>query len=204
MDFQTYQQYFQSILQNPEPAAPYNKPAYIEYTKLNWARMNRWLKQAVISDQLHHSVTTIDKPQKWIIITEPWCGDAAHSVPILHKISLLNPLINVEYQLRDSEPFLINAYMTNGGKSIPKLIVRDEQGVDLVTWGPRPRNAQLIYSRLVAEKTEFSVISTELQKWYNEFASTELQAELTELLQFATVFPGQHPAQPIGSPNKQD
>jgi hypothetical protein len=200
MDFQTYQQHFQHILANANPAPPYNNPAYIEYTKLNWARMNRWLKKAVISEELLDTVKKIDQPQRWIIITEPWCGDAAHSVPVLHLISLLNPLITVDYQLRDSEPFLINAYMTNGGKSIPKLIIRTEAGADLVTWGPRPANCQVIYARLSAEKAPFPVINTALQNWYNEFASTELQQELTELLQFASVFPGQHPAQPIAKP----
>lgn len=192
MTFQAYLQYFQDVLNDPAPAAPYNNPAYIDYTKLNWSRTNRWLKQAIISDRLSNEVLKISSPQNWIIITEPWCGDAAHSVPILHRIAELNPLITVDYQLRDSEPFLINAYMTYGGKSIPKLIIRNEEGIDLATWGPRPENCQAIYSKLTEDKADFETVKITLQKWYNEFASTELQDEITELLEFAAKMHGNH------------
>lgn len=192
MDFQSYQQIFQQILTSPNQLAPYDKPAYLDYTKLNWSRMSRWLKQAVISDNLAAEVAKITEPQHWIIITEPWCGDAAHSVPLLHRIALLNPLITADYQLRDTEPSLITAYLTDGAKSIPKLIIRNAQGNDLVTWGPRPANCQKLYLRLKEEKADAETSKIALQKWYNEFASTELQDEITELLRFASVFPTPH------------
>jgi thioredoxin family protein len=190
MNFQSYQQLFQDTINSPSPAAPYDKPAYLHYARLNWSRMNRWLKQAIISDRLSEQVMKIKEPQQWIVITEPWCGDAAHSVPLLHRISLLNPMISVDYQLRDSEPYLINSYLTNGSKSIPKLIVRSAQGTDLLTWGPRPAKCQVLFEKLQSTKADFDTVAAEIQKWYNAFASTELQDELTDLFRFASVFPG--------------
>lgn len=182
MDFQQYQTHFQDILSSPNPSAPYDNADYLDYTKLNWSRQQRWLKTGLLNPILSKAIADIDKPQQWIIITEPWCGDASHTVPFIHMLTQLNPLINASYQLRDTEPFLIEQYLTNGGKAIPKLIVRDEAGNDLVNWGPRPVACQEVYSKLTAEKADFETVKTELQKWYNQDKGVSFQQELLEAL----------------------
>ena len=184
MTFQQYLDYFQTIINktDEEQAAPYDNPDYIEYTRMNWSRMNRWLKTGKLSDELIAKVKDIKEPQSWIVITEPWCGDAAHSVPFIHLMGELNPLINVQYELRDSEPMRINDYLTNGTKSIPKVIFRNAEGEDLAVWGPRPAGCQEVYAKLLAEKADFDTIKTEIQKWYNADKGVEICAELTQLL----------------------
>ncbi|MES2457966.1 MAG: thioredoxin family protein [Bacteroidota bacterium] len=182
MNFSEYQHYFQSIIDNPNPAAPYDNPAYFDYAKLNWSRMNRWLKVGDLSDEIKTTLSKVETLQHWTVITEPWCGDAAHIVPFFQLITLWNPLIKIDYQLRDTEPFLINDYLTNGGKAIPKLIIRDEPGKDLATWGPRPAECQLLYARLTAEKADFETVKTELQKWYNHDKGKLILEELNAIL----------------------
>jgi len=182
MTFNEYQQLFATILEDPNPAAPYDNPAYLEYTKLNWSRQQRWLKTGVLEDTLVQVVKEITTPQHWIVITEPWCGDAAHSVPFLHLISMLNPLITIDYQLRDSAPFLIQNYLTNGSKAIPKLVIRDASSEDLAVWGPRPVACQQLYTTLKAGNADAEHLKTELQKWYNADKGHSLQAELKALL----------------------
>ncbi|MBC9912986.1 thioredoxin family protein [Chitinophaga varians] len=182
MNFTDYLQLFENILQDAEPKAPYNNPDYLNYTKLNWSRQQRWLKTGVITDAVTAAVKEITAPQQWVIITEPWCGDAAHIVPFLTKIAALNPLITIEIQLRDTPPFLIEQYLTNGTRSIPKLIIRDNDGNDMAVWGPRPAACQVLYNRLKAEKADFERTKIELQQWYNEDKGQSLQAELLEAL----------------------
>lgn len=184
MNFQEYSTYFESILKKAEtePQPPYDNPEYLEYTKLNWSRMNRWFKTVKISEELLETIKEINKPQHWIVITEPWCGDAAHNIPFIEMVANLNPLISISYELRDTEPFLIDQYLTNGTKSIPKLIIRDEQGNDLVTWGPRPRNCQKMYADLVSENADFERVKTEIQNWYNANKGVDIQNELKELI----------------------
>lgn len=185
MTFQDYLHYFRSIIEksNEAQAAPYNNPDYIEYTRMNWSRMNRWLKTGKLSEELTTLIKGIREPQHWIIITEPWCGDAAHSVPFFHMLAELNPLIHVEYELRDSEPFRINEYLTNASKSIPKVIFRNAEGKDLATWGPRPAGCQEVYTRLTAENADFETVKTEIQKWYNADKGVEMQRELAGVFQ---------------------
>ncbi|MGN7818980.1 thioredoxin family protein [Chitinophaga sp. 22536] len=182
MNFTDYLQLFENILQDAEPKAPYSNPDYFNYTKLNWSRQQRWLKTSVINEDITAAVKNITAPQQWVIITEPWCGDAAHIVPFLHKIAALNPLITIDIQLRDTPPFLIEQYLTNGTRSIPKLIIRDQDGNDMAVWGPRPAECQVLYNRLKAEKADFERTKIELQQWYNEDKGKSLQAELLEVL----------------------
>ncbi|MCK9480325.1 MAG: thioredoxin family protein [Bacteroidia bacterium] len=182
MNFQTYLNQFTQILENPNPAAPYDDPAFVEYTKLNWSRLNRWLKAGEITPELKETVSAINKPLNWLVITEPWCGDAAHIVPFFHMIASLNPLIHVEYELRDSAPFRINDYLTNGGKSIPILVVQDENHKDIFRWGPRPKSAQDFFLDLKAKNTDPNEAKAALQQWYNQDKGKALQLELVQLL----------------------
>lgn len=182
MDFQAYLGTFGQILKSAVPPAPYDKPAYLEYTRLNWSRMNRWLKKGVLSGHFSEVVKAISQPQQWIVITEPWCGDAAHSVPFIQLAARLNPLIAVEYELRDSEPFRIREYLTNGSKSIPKLIIRNGQGADLATWGPRPVECQVLFDRLKADNADSETQKMALQHWYNADKGQSVQAELEAIL----------------------
>jgi hypothetical protein len=186
MNYADYLQHTERILSAATPAPPYDNPFYLEYTRLNFSRMNRWNKVLQLNDELSVLLKSIQRPQTWIIIAEPWCGDAAPALPFLIRLAELNPNIRYDIQLRDQEPFLIEQYLTNGGKSIPKLIVRDAEGRDLFTWGPRPASAQQLMEAQKAAGVEKTEISAALQNWYNADKGVEMQRELLELfLQFS-------------------
>lgn len=183
MDFKTYLHTFESILNAEEQQAPYNDAGYLNYTKLNWSRMNRWLKKGKLAESTVESLKKIAAPQHWILITEPWCGDAAHSVPFIAKMAEQNPLIHLELELRDSAPFRIEQYLTNGGKSIPILIVKDEDGNDLFHWGPRPKELQEQFLTLKEKGVAFEETKIFLQNWYNHNEGALIQSELVSLLE---------------------
>ena len=93
MTFEDYIAYFEAVLANPEQYPAYVDPEYFNYTKLNWSRTNRWLKKFVPTEELKRRIVEIQEQQTWILITEPWCGDAAHSVPQLYLLVKDNPNI---------------------------------------------------------------------------------------------------------------
>ncbi|WP_093364225.1 thioredoxin family protein [Sphingobacterium wenxiniae] len=183
MTFQEYLDYFEQILASPQDYPAYQDPEYLNYAKLNWSRMNRWLKRFEPNEEMKSMISSITEPQHWIVITEPWCGDAAHSVAQLYQIVKNNPNIDFEIQLRDAEPFLIEDYLTNGGKSIPKLIIRNDVGHDKVIWGPRPQQLHDIFVQQKEEGKPFEEIKEAMQKWYNEDKGAEIQRELLVSLQ---------------------
>lgn len=178
MTYAEYNDLFQQILDSENPQAPYDAPDYLHYTRLNQIRMKRWEHQLMLNEQLVRVIKNLDKKQHWVIITEPWCGDAAHILPFLMRLAAYNPLISYEIQLRDSPPFLIESYLTNGTRSIPKLIVRDENGADIFNWGPRPKPAQQLRDTLKAADASYDVINNALQQWYNQDKGISLCQEL--------------------------
>jgi hypothetical protein len=180
MTFEAYLAYFDEILNGNTVQKPYDDPHFVEYTKLNHSRQSRWLKKGVISDETKNIIQSISQKQNWVLITEPWCGDAAHSVPFIAKMAELNPVITLKIQLRDSEESEIDGYLTNGGKSIPKLIVRDGEGNDLFVWGPRPEACQVEFSALKASGVSFEEQKIGLQKWYNDDQGHLIQKEICQ------------------------
>jgi hypothetical protein len=77
----------------------------------------------------------------------------------------------------------MDAYLTNGGRSIPKLICLDKTGKELFTWGPRPVVIQEVMNRLKAEGiTEIATIVEQIQKAYNEDKQAGIYSEFELLL----------------------
>lgn len=159
--------------------------SYLNYTRMNVQRMNRWDKTAKISPELEKIVTSISSPQVWLVITEAWCGDAAQSLPFIAKLAELNPLIKLKFVLRDENPALMDAYLTEGARSIPILIGLDEDlGKELFVWGPRPEYLQ---NRLKAYKLDPQNITPKefadgTHLWYARDKNQSLEKELTPLL----------------------
>jgi len=182
MTYELYHAHFEQILSAPTPPQPYDDPMYLDYTKLNRARMKRWDQQFKLSEELVETLKTIPEKMHWIIITEPWCGDAAHLVPCLVRMAQQNDLFTYEIQLRDQPPHLIEQYLTGGSRSIPKLVVRDENGKDLFTWGPRPAGAQALMEDLTRQKADFEKVKIALQEWYNKDKGQSVCKEIYTIL----------------------
>ena len=185
MNWNEYHAKFEDILQGRDVSAPYDNPAYLEYVKLNNSRSNRWLKKAELLEDPKTALESVKNNQKWYLITEPWCGDAAHLAPFIKKMAEHSPNIELEVIHRDGGNNMIDSYLTNGGKSIPKLVVRDENDNDLFVWGPRPVEPQaLVQTQKTSDKTTEEKKS-ELQMWYNKDKGTSIQNELTTLIKEA-------------------
>ena len=157
----------------------------IDFTRINWQRVKRWNKTLQIQPALREIITRQTTPLKFLIITEAWCGDAAQNIPVIAKMVALNPLWGLRLVLRDENPELMDLYLTNGGRSIPKVIAFDETGTELFNWGPRPRPAQemvMHYKHMPEPRPDYTLFSEQLHKWYTMDKGQTLQRELTDLI----------------------
>ncbi|WP_246296706.1 thioredoxin family protein [Winogradskyella vidalii] len=157
----------------------------VGYTQLNDRRMRRWDKTGKVSEGMKTKIQNFDKKITWLVISESWCGDAAHIMPIINKVAELNNNITYKIVLRDDNDALMNQFLTNGGKSIPKLIMIDSETNDVLnTFGPRPTVATAMVQ---AYKAEHGVITPEfkedLQRWYNLDKGQSLIEDLVKLLE---------------------
>jgi len=184
MTFTSYLSYFKDIVDKTNGTLPeiYQNPEYLEYTKLNWSRTNRWLKTGKLATGTIRKLKEIKNQQNWIVITEPWCGDASHIVPFIELMARENKLISIEYELRDHSPFRINDYLVNGGKSIPILIMQDKNKNDFGVFGPRPKECQQLYLSEKEQGADLERLKIALQKWYNADKGIQIQKEIVALL----------------------
>lgn len=186
MNIGEYEKQFDEILEGKNKQYPYDSDEYINYVKMNQVRIKRWRKKGKISDQLTEIIKGLGQTLNWVLITEPWCGDAAHSQAFIEKLKDLNPKINLKIQNRDTEESEIDNYLTNGSKSIPMLIVRDADQKDIFTWGPRPLEAQnMVMEHKNNPQQSDDEHSRDLQKWYNKNKGKSMQDELIVLFKNA-------------------
>ena len=158
------------------------------YTRLNLSRMQRLNKKITIDEELKLAVDEFQTPQTWYILTEAWCGDAAQNIPVIAALALSNPMITVKLLLRDENPEIMDAYLTNGGRSIPKLIAVDEELNELFTWGPRPAPAQEMLTEYKANPVKsYKEFSEDIQRWYIADKTASIQKELKVLLEAVVV-----------------
>jgi hypothetical protein len=85
---------------------------------------------------------------------------------------------------RDKNPELINAFLTNGAQSIPKLIVLDNNTNRIIgEWGPRPSTATDMVNSYKKEHGSLSPeFKQDLQVWYNKDKGVSVAEDLTKLL----------------------
>ncbi len=157
---------------------------YVKYTQLNHQRMKRLDKTIALEEETIEFFQGINREQIWVVLTESWCGDAAQNLPIINKISSVNPKIKLRVHLRDAQPALMDNFTTNGARSIPKLVIIDKDSQNVLgTWGPRPKQLQEMVlahkKNPVMTSEEFSIAT---QQWYNKDKGLSLQKELINLL----------------------
>ncbi len=155
------------------------------FTKLNFQRMKRWYGTHELSGKTV-AIAQNARPQNWFVITEAWCGDSAQNLPLLAKIGEASAgKISLSIVLRDEHPHLIDAYLTNGSRSIPKLVSFDaETGEELFVWGPRPASAEALLQEWKKNPAgrDFEAFEKELHTWYARNKGQETEVEIGNLL----------------------
>lgn len=156
----------------------------VHYTELNEARMKRLDKLTIISNETTAFLQNLTKDYIWLVISEGWCGDAAQILPIMNKMALVSDKIHFKIVLRDDNEALMNMFLTNGSKSIPKLIVIEKETMKVIgEFGPRPKAAIELVKNY---KEKFGIIDetikTDLQKWYLSDKGISVQNEIIELM----------------------
>lgn len=183
MSYEEYRRLIDALIMVGRSTAENESESLLEYSKLNVVRMNRLDKTTELLPELSALVQSIAAPQTWLVLTEGWCGDAAQIIPVLHKLAALNSNIRLRFLLRDENLELMDMYLTKGiSRSIPKLIVLDENNDELFNFGPRPAALQEMFYHLKANAVPNAVIKEEIHKWYAKDKTITTQLELLELL----------------------
>lgn len=182
--YEEYSKMVQQLFDEGRTTNEDNRPDMLEYTKLNIHRSSKWNKRAKISEELQNKLSSFPRKMIWLVLTEGWCGDAAQSLPFIHKMAELSDNIDLKLILRDQYPEVIDEFLTNGSRSIPKLVALESETLDVLgTWGPRPGEIQEVYMDERANPDIENKIATQnLHLWYARNKGKAMQEEFLQLL----------------------
>ncbi|MGD8427767.1 MAG: thioredoxin family protein [Balneolaceae bacterium] len=185
MSYREYRKLIDDLLDEGRTTGPKQSESMVGYTKMNVHRMNRLDKHVVLSDSLRDQLGDVDYDWIWLVLTEAWCGDAAQNVPVIAKMADQSDRITLKLILRDEHPDIMDEYLTNGGRSIPKLVCLDAETLEEIGhWGPRPT---VLQEKAMKWKDDPKLSKKEwakkLHKWYADNRTGELQAEFEDLIE---------------------
>ncbi len=183
MEYAEYIMLIDDLLIEGKTTGTNQSEAMFNYAKINRQRMKRLGNTLEIDDSLKKITESVERKMIWLIITEGWCGDAAQNIPVIEKIAHFNSNIETRYVLRDENLELMDKYLTNNARSIPKLIALDAETLEeLGTWGPRPREAMGYFLEMRESGMEKPLMMENLQRWYIKDKEQSLQREFEELV----------------------
>ncbi len=182
----TYNEYralVKNLLAEGKSTGPNQSDSLLNYSMLNDKRMNRLDKTSKLNEETISGIKKVQASQTWLVLTESWCGDAAQTLPVINKIAELNPNIDLKIVLRDENEALMDQFLTNGGRSIPKLIAIDSNNEVLNSWGPRPSVATKMVNDYKSEHGQLDAdFKKDLQIWYNKDKGVNTQEDILSLL----------------------
>lgn len=178
-----FRSYVTNALAN-NPAELNLSEEYIPYAELNETRLKRLDKTMKVEEDVKQKLQQLKGEYLWLVISESWCGDAAQIVPVLNKMAEECNNIELKLVFRDQNLELMDAFLTNGGRAIPKLIIAKKDTKEIIGhWGPRPVLAQKVVTDY---KEAHGVVDengkTELQMWYTKDKGHEVQKEVIALM----------------------
>ena len=183
--YEGYKSMVIAYAENGQTSGKESLPERIEATKINAQRMKRIDKQVVISNEIQEAMGSINERWTWLVLAESWCGDGAQNIPVIAKIAGLSPNVELKILLRDENHELMEAYLTNGSRCIPKLIcINSETKEEIGTWGPRPLRIQQMVKEYKAQNPDVphDEFVRNIHLWYAQDKGESLQNCFEQLL----------------------
>ena len=181
ISFQEYIELTENLLAENKTTGTDHSEFMVDYTRLNMQRMRRLRRTTLLLEELRDTLDSLQKKMVWVVLTEAWCGDAAQIVPVIAEIARYSDKIDLHLLLRDGHPEVMDGYLTNGSRSIPKLICLEADKLkELGSWGPRPAAAQQMVmegKKLNLSKEDFI---QRVHKWYADNKTLDTKKELLE------------------------
>ena len=185
MSYKSYIALVNKLLKEGKSTGQTQNEDYLNYSKLSERRMKRWDKTFKMAEEDQRFFENWPKAITFLTVSEGWCGDAAHALPIINKITEIAPKLNLKIVLRDDNDELIGNFLTNGAKSIPKLIALDQENNVLFTWGARPKEATNMVNEFKEKHGELTQeFKEDLQMWYNKDKGQSILKDIKSELEF--------------------
>ncbi len=117
--------------------------SYLESVEKNKELWHGIYERVSIGPELLDEAREIPGIWNLLVLSEDWCGDAVNLVPVLARLAEEVPGLDLRVLSRDENPDLMDTHLTDGkSRSIPVVLLLDEDFAERGWWGPRPRPLQ--------------------------------------------------------------
>ncbi|OWY22658.1 thioredoxin family protein [Sphingobacteriales bacterium UPWRP_1] len=182
--YEAYLDLVNRLLEEGETTGTNHSEAMLDYTRLNVQRMKRVSQTVSLTPETIQAMQNITRKSVWLVLAEAWCGDVAINLPVIAYMAAQNPdAIQLRIVLRDENPVIMDDFLTNGARSIPKLIWLEAHTLTVWTsWGPRPHVAQQMVVAHKQNPTEpYGEFVKKLMLWYARDKGNSIQEEISKL-----------------------
>jgi hypothetical protein len=157
---------------------------------LKGAQENRALWHALadrveVAREAEERVRAVPGCWRILVLADDWCGDAINTVPVVAALADAAPGVDLRIVPRDRFPELRDRHLTGGSRSIPIVILLDDQGTPRGSWGPRPGVLQERFQKELRSLPQGRRYR-ELRKWYARDRGTTTADEIANLFEAAS------------------
>lgn len=181
-----YRQLLRDLLAEGKTTGPNQSATYMDAATINQSRMDRLDRKARFLPELETAISLIARPLILLTITEGWCGDAAQIVPLINHMADASDKLEHRLVLRHEHADLIDLFLTDGGRGIPKILFLDAETHDVLgEYGPRPAPAQemaLDFKHKRGPYTDYDEYNKALHTWYARDKTQTAQRELLTVI----------------------
>lgn len=140
------------------------------------------VKKSSISHDVALRLRNVRGQWHLLVLNEDWCGDSVNILPYVARLADSHPGIELRVLGRDANPDLMDAHLTGESKSIPVVIVYDENFDEIGWWGPRPRELQkwvIVEGLALSKPDRYRHIRT----WYARDRGASIVSEILSIIE---------------------
>lgn len=121
--------------------------AFLEAAEKNKTLWTEIYRRAQLPKEIVRTAKALKKRWSFLVLAEDWCGDAINSMPYLARLVEQVPSLELRLLSREENLDLMDAHLTGQSRSIPVVMILDEDYREVAWWGPRPTPLQEWFMR---------------------------------------------------------
>lgn len=141
--------------------------------------------RAVVPVEYAERIAATGRRWSLLAVSEAWCGDSVNILPWVDALDASSPLVELRIVGRDEHLDLMDQHLTNGrSRSIPIVILLDDQLMERAWWGPRTLAMQQWFETPEAQALNKDARYKELRLRYSRDRGRAILDEITAMIEW--------------------
>lgn len=155
--------------------------AFLDAVSANEDLWRATARRAALHEDALARIASVPGHWRLLVLADDWCGDAVNTLPVIARLAEAAANLDLRVLGREEAPEIMDRHLTGGARSVPVVILLDEQGAARGWWGPRPRILQAWFESRGRgmEKAERYL---ELRRWYARDRGVTTAREIADLV----------------------